>query len=191
VKKHPTSNTEHRTPNTEHRTSDSPASASRRFDLEDRLLEFSAGIIALVDGLKATRSANHVGGQLLRSGTSPYLHHGEVESAESRADFIHKLKVCLKELRETWRGLRLVGRAKLACNPSEAELLFNECEQLVRIFVTSVRTTTAREPGSASVREDAPTGKHSMFDVRCSMFDVQRWLRSDDPSETLIALVAQ
>src|ERR1041385_4073887 len=86
----------HRTSNTEHRTSNQGAyDGGRRFDLEDRLLEFSARIIELVDSLKATRSANHIGGQLLRSGTSPYLHHGEVESAESRADFIHKLKVCL------------------------------------------------------------------------------------------------
>jgi four helix bundle protein len=180
---------EHRTSNTEHRTSKWPAHAARRFDLEDRLLDFSVRIIALVDALKATRSANHIGGQLLRSGTSPYLHHGEAESAESRADFIHKLKVCLKELRETWRGLRLIGRAELARNPAEAESLLGECEQLVRIFVASVRTATAREPDRSSVREDAPAADDSMFDIRCSMFDVQRWLRSDDPSEALIALV--
>jgi four helix bundle protein len=181
---------EHRTPNIEHRTSNSPTSGSRRFDLEDRLLEFSARIIELVDSLKATRSANHIGGQLLRSGTSPYLHHGEVESAESHADFIHKLKVCLKELRETWRGLRLIGRAKLAQDLTEAESLLSECEQLVRIFVASVRTTAARERNGISVREDAPAGEHSMFDVGCSVFDVQRWLRGDDPPETLVAIVA-
>jgi four helix bundle protein len=174
----------------EHRTSNSLASGSRRFDLEDRLLEFSARIIELVDALEATRSANHIGGQLLRSGTSPYLHHGEVESSESRADFIHKLKVCLKELRETWRALRLIGRARLARNLDQSETLLKECEELVRIFVASVCTTTAREQDSATVREDAPAADDSVFDVRCSMFDVQSWLRSDDPPEMLVALVA-
>src|SRR6476660_2169410 len=79
-----------------------------RFDLEDRLLDFSARIIRLVDALPNTRAANHVAGQLLRSGTSPYGHHGEVEAAESRKDFIHKLKICLKELKETRRWLRLL-----------------------------------------------------------------------------------
>jgi four helix bundle protein len=177
---------EHRTPNIEHRTSNQ---GGRRFDLEDRLLDFSGRIIELVDALKGTRSANHIGGQLLRSGTSPYLHHGEVESSESRADFIHKLKVCLKELRETWRGLRLIGRADLASNPSEVDSLLNECEQLVRIFVASVRTTTAREPNSGLVREDAPAADYSMFDVRCSMFNVQSWLRSDDPPDALLTFV--
>ncbi len=68
-----------------------------RFDLEDRLLEFSARVIRLVDALPNTRAANHLAGQLLRCGTSPYGNHGEVEAAESRKDFIHRLKICLKE----------------------------------------------------------------------------------------------
>jgi four helix bundle protein len=71
-----------------------------RFDLEDRLLEFSARIIRLADALLNTRAANHIAGQLLRCGTSPYGNHGEMEAAESRKDFVHKLKVCLKELKE-------------------------------------------------------------------------------------------
>jgi len=79
-----------------------------RFDLEDRLLEFSARVIRLVDALPNTRASNHIAGQLLRCGTSPYGNHGEVEAAESRKDFVHKLKVCLKELNETRRWLRLL-----------------------------------------------------------------------------------
>src|ERR1700730_18068980 len=111
-----------------------------RFDLEDRLLEYSARIIQLVDALPNTRAATHIAGQLLRSGTSPYGNHGEVEAAESRKDFVHKLKVCLKELRETRRWLRLGGRLKEAPgSPNLAECL-NEADELIRIFVASVRT---------------------------------------------------
>ena len=71
---------------------------SRKFNLEDRLQEFASAIIDLSESLPDTRAGNHVAGQILRSGTSPYPNHGEAEAAESRADFIHKLKICLKEL---------------------------------------------------------------------------------------------
>ena len=75
-----------------------------------------AMIIELIESLPNTRAGNHVAGQLLRCGTSPLSNHGEVEAAESRKDFLHKLRICLKELRETKRWLRLVGRTKtLAC----------------------------------------------------------------------------
>jgi four helix bundle protein len=91
-----------------------------RFNLEDRLLEFSARIIRLVDALPNTRAANHLAGQILRSGTSPYGNHGEVEAAESRKDFVHKLKVCLKELKETRRWLRLVKKIQNASGEKHA-----------------------------------------------------------------------
>ena len=83
---------------------------SRKFDLEDRLLEFASAVIDLSESLPSTRAGNHVAGQVLRSGTSPYPNHGEAEAAESREDFIHKLKICLKELRETRRWARLIKR---------------------------------------------------------------------------------
>ena len=66
-----------------------------RYDLEDRLLEFSARIVRLTESLKRSRAATHIGDQLLRSGTSPYGHHGEAEGAESIDDFIHKLFILL------------------------------------------------------------------------------------------------
>ena len=69
-------------------TPNAQSANKRQFDLEGRLLEFSARIIRLVDSLPNTRAANHIAGQLLRCGTSPYDHHGEVEAAESRKDFI-------------------------------------------------------------------------------------------------------
>jgi four helix bundle protein len=112
---------------------------STRFDLEDRLLEFSARIIRLVDALPNTRAANHVAGQLLRCGTSPYGNHGEVEAAESRRDFVHKLRICLKELKETRRWLRLLQKASLVPEKKMGAIL-GETEELIKIFFTSVRT---------------------------------------------------
>ena len=117
-------------------------SAQRRiaqFNLEDRLLEFSARIIRLVDALPNTRAANHVAGQLLRSGTSPYGNHGEVEAAESRKDFVHKLKVCLKELKETRRWLRLILRSGMLPEKKMTPLL-TESEELIKIFFKSIQT---------------------------------------------------
>jgi four helix bundle protein len=101
------------TPNAQRPTPNAQRETNPRFNLEDRLLEFSARIIRLVDALPNTRAANHLAGQILRSGTSPYGNHGEVEAAESRKDFVHKLKVCLKELKETRRWLRLVKQSKM------------------------------------------------------------------------------
>src|SRR5438477_9465251 len=96
--------------NADSRVKEDPAEyeAARRADST----EFSARIIRLVDALPNTRAGNHVAGQLLRSGTSPYGNHGEVEAAESRKDFVHKLKVCLKELKEARRWLRLIKKAE-------------------------------------------------------------------------------
>ena len=109
-------------------------------DLEERLLEFAANIIDLTDSLPNTRSGNHIAGQLLRCGASPLSNHGEVETAESRKDFLHKLRICLKELRETKRWLRLVGRIKELGPPANFTVCLNEIEGLIRIFLASIRT---------------------------------------------------
>ena len=127
------------TPNTQRRTPNAQRKTNSHFNLEDRLLEFSARIIRLVDALPNTRAANHLAGQILRSGTSPYGNHGEVEAAESRKDFVHKLKVCLKELKETRRWLRLVKKSKMLPEKNMV-LILAESEELIRIFFASVRT---------------------------------------------------
>jgi four helix bundle protein len=115
----------------------------RTFDLEERLLGYAAAIIRLAESLPNTRAGNHVGGQMLRSGTSPLANHGEAESAESAADFIHKLRISLKELRETHRWLRLASLIPLA--PSESITpIIKETDELIRIFVASVRTANQR-----------------------------------------------
>ena len=110
------------------------------YDLEDRLLEFAANIVELTESLPNTRAGNHIAGQLLCCGTSSVSNHGEVEAAESRRDFIHKLRICLKELRETKRWLRLVGRVKKLGTPANVTVCLNEVEELIRIFVASIRT---------------------------------------------------
>lgn len=156
MKKHRTSNIEHPTSNAEmamprveyqafnqeedHFALHDENSGNRKFDLENRLLEFASAIIDLSEKLPSSRAGNHVAGQILRSGTSPYPNHGEAESAESREDFIHKLKLCLKEFRETRRWARLIQRKDWA--KSETTLLFilSESEELIRIFASSIKT---------------------------------------------------
>ena len=119
--------------------------SEQRFDLEDRLLDFSVRIIRVVDGLPNTRVGNHVGGQILRSGTSPFAHHGEAQGAESRKDFIHKLRIGLKELRETKRWLRLIQAIPLIEPLNRLEEVLEELEELIKIFVTSIRTAERNE----------------------------------------------
>jgi four helix bundle protein len=110
-----------------------------KFDLEDRLLEFTARLTKLVDALPNSRTGNHVAGQLRRCGTSPFANHGEVQAAESRKDFIHKLGVCFKELKEIRRWLRFIARVELLSAKRVRPLLL-ETEELIRIFSASIRT---------------------------------------------------
>jgi four helix bundle protein len=143
-----TPNAQRRTPNFEFRDGrvlevppqEYDSARRPKYDLEERLLKFTASIVRLADSLPNTKAGNHIAGQLLRCGTSPLANHGEVEAAESRKDFLPKLRICLKELRETWRWLRLIGRLELA---QDAELrgTLSEVEELIRIFAASVRTT--------------------------------------------------
>lgn len=141
--KHSTSNIQHRTDYSVEESDRAERVEDRVFDLEDRLLDYAAAIIRLVEELPKTRAGNHVAAQLLRSGTSPLPNHGEAESAESPTDFIHKLKACLKELRETKRWLRLVVRIP-ALAPSAVDPLLRETVELIRIFVVSIRTAEKR-----------------------------------------------
>ena len=116
-----------------------------KYDLEERLLDFAANIILLSEQLPKTRSGNHIAGQILRSGTSPYPNHAEAQAAESRKDFIHKMRVCLKELRETLRWLNLIGKANLLKSPSELPTLRKENDELIRIFMSSIRTASSKQ----------------------------------------------
>jgi four helix bundle protein len=114
--------------------------AGQKYDLEGRLLEFASVVIDVTEKLPGTRAGNHIAGQLLRSGTSPYGNHGEAQAPESADDFIHKMKVCLKELRETRRWLRLVAWRNWLPADSQLKFSLGESEELIRIFKASVQT---------------------------------------------------
>jgi len=113
---------------------------NNKYDLEKRLIDFAVRIINVVEALPNTRAANHIGGQLLRCGTAPASNYGEAQSAESRNDFIHKIKIIFKELRETRVWLKIIVRISLAKSTKEMEALITECDELISIFVTSVKT---------------------------------------------------
>ena len=125
-----------------------------KYDLEERLLEYAAMIVRLVERMPDTRAGNHVAGQLLRSGTSSLPNHGEAEAAESRNDFIHKLGVCHKELRESRRWLRLIQRIPLLTDSKELEKALRETDELVRIFAASIRTARANANDGKLCREE-------------------------------------
>lgn len=112
----------------------------KEFDLEARLIDFTVRIIRLTEELPKTKVGNHIAGQLIRCGTSPAPNYGEAQSAESRADFIHEMKVCLKELRETRVWLLMIIRADLIKPASKLETLIIENDELISIFVASIRT---------------------------------------------------
>jgi len=90
--------------------------------------------------LPKTKVGKHVGWQLLRSGTSPAPNYGEAQGAESRSDFIHKMKICLKELRETRVWLKIIAKTKLIKPELKLKLIVEENDQLISIFVASIKT---------------------------------------------------
>jgi four helix bundle protein len=107
-------------------------------ELENRLIAFSVLVVNLVKSLPEDRIANHLSSQLLRSSTSPALNYGEALGAESRKDFIHKLGVVTKELRETLNCLKiLAGASYIESN----HRVIHECNELVSIFVKSINTS--------------------------------------------------
>ncbi len=114
-----------------------------RHDLEDRLLEFGTAACRLAQELPRTPLGEHSSLQLIRSSTSTFANYGEVQSAESRRDFIHKLGICLKELRESRTWLKFISKMTLASAKSIDPLL-RECDELLAILATSIRTARAR-----------------------------------------------
>ena len=111
-----------------------------KMDLENRLIDFSVLIIEIVNEIPRTLAGTHLAGQLVRSGTSPSLNYGEAQGGESRKDFIHKLKIVLKELRETYICLRIIHKAKLYKNEEKILKAIKECNELIAIFVKSIET---------------------------------------------------
>ena len=116
-------------------------------DIQERLIEFAVMVIKLTAKLIKSPAERHVGGQLLRSGTSPAPNYGEARSAESSKDFVHKLKVVLKELNESSVWLRIIVKSRML--PMEVCLpLQKECDELCRIISSSIVTSISREKRS-------------------------------------------
>ena len=123
------------------------------FDLENRLVDFAVRIIRISEALPKSGAGRHLGGQVLRSGTAPAALYGEAQGAESRADFIHKLRSGLKELRETKIWLAMIERAELIRPASKLQAIHTEADQLVAIFVSSIKTAKRNHANGKSASE--------------------------------------
>ncbi len=117
--------------NTSHQT--------RADELEDRLINFAVRIVRLASQLPRTPAGKHVAGQILRAGTSPAPNYGEARGAESHADFVHKVRIVLKELNETSVWLRIIERSRLL-GPRLLANIVEENRDLCRIFASSLKT---------------------------------------------------
>ena len=112
---------------------------TRKYDLEDRLIDFTIRCSENVEILANTKLANNIGSQLTRSSSSCALNYGEAQSAESPNDFVHKLKVVLKELRESRVCLKIILRKPLL-KEEFVQPLLDECNELIAIFLKSIET---------------------------------------------------
>lgn len=109
-------------------------------NLEDRLIDFAVMIINICENMKSSQAATHLSGQILRSGTSPALNYGEAQNGESKKDFIHKIKIVLKELRETMICLRIISSCELCKKNDLITVALKENNELIAIFTKSAVT---------------------------------------------------
>jgi len=114
-------------------------------ELEQRLIDFAVQIIELTKTNKNNFAGNHLSGQIIRSSTSAPLNYGEARSVESSNDFIHKMQIVLKELRETFVSLKIISGAKLNSNIQFTDSLLKENNELIAIFVKSIETSKNRK----------------------------------------------
>jgi len=118
---------------------------SRKFDLQERFIDYAVSIIKLSEKLPETKAGKHISSQILRSGTSPAANYGEAQSAESKADFIHKLKIALKELRETEIWLKIIVRSKMINCLDEISVIIKETDELISILFKCIETASKRK----------------------------------------------
>ena len=112
----------------------------KKYDLQDRFINYAVRIIKLTEQLPDSKAGKHISGQILRSGTSPASNYAEAQSAESRKDFIHKLKISLKELRETEVWIKIIIKANII-KISLLKPLLLETDELISILFKSIETT--------------------------------------------------
>ena len=115
----------------------------KKYDLEERLVDFAVMVISIAEKLPPTYAGNHLGGQLTRSGTAPALNYGEAQAAESKRDFLHKMGVCLKELRESQVCLKIII-AKPLLSEAAVQPVLQESSELVAIFTTIIKRSKTK-----------------------------------------------
>jgi four helix bundle protein len=113
---------------------------SIKYDLEDRLVNYTCRMIDIVEALPNSRAGNYIAGQLIKSCHSPAFNYGEAQAAESRADFIHKLGVCLKELKECRTALKIILKKEMIKPVAKLKDVFKETEELIAIIAKSIDT---------------------------------------------------
>ena len=112
--------------------------------LEERLIQFAIDVILLCKKNDKSFASEHLAKQLIRSATSSALNYGEARSAESTRDFLHKMKICLKELRESLINMRIQKGAKLITDVDYLDKLVKENNELISIFVASIKTASMK-----------------------------------------------
>lgn len=112
----------------------------RKFDLEDRLVDYTCEMIDVVEELPDTRAGNHIAGQLIRSCHSPTLNYGEVQAAESRNDFVHKMGIVLKELKECRTALKIIRKKEMIKPVNDLAKVFRETDELIAIIAKGITT---------------------------------------------------
>ena len=111
-----------------------------RIELEKRLIAFSVDIIDLSKRLEQNVAGRNLSFQIVKSSTSCALNYGEAQCAESRKDFVHKISIVVKELKETQINLEIINQARLCRAHNKIEILKNECQELIAIFAKTVQT---------------------------------------------------
>ncbi|MFY0674290.1 MAG: four helix bundle protein [Bacteroidia bacterium] len=118
---------------------------SKTYDLENRLVDFAASIVLFTNTINKSYAGVHLSNQITRSGTSPALNYGEAQAAESRKDFIHKMNICLKELRETKICLQIIAKTHLSNNNDFLDKNTKEASELIAIFTKSISTAKKKQ----------------------------------------------
>ena len=113
---------------------------NRRYDLEDRFVDYTCRMIDVVEALPNTRAGNYISGQLIKSCHSPTFNYGEVQAAESTKDFLHKMGIVLKELKECRTAIKIIRKKEMIKPLSKLEEIFKETEELIAIIAKGIAT---------------------------------------------------
>lgn len=117
---------------------------NRKYDLEERFIDYAIMVSNIVDAMDNSFLGKNIAGQITRSSTSPALNYGETQGAESAKDFIHKLRIVLKELKESRISLKIAKKKPLLKDTDKIDIALKETEELVAIVFKSIQTAKLR-----------------------------------------------